>query len=263
MKLYFAAAEHKDYDLMKWCGVRKFLTSYFYARKKGIAKYANDELFLDSGAFSAFTQKKHIDIDEYIAFIKRNQCEIYAGLDVIGDAQKTEKNINYMKEKGLRPIPTFHKTSERYWIHKILDSDFDYIALGGMAGIDKNVLANEIWLDKVWNDILIRRPDIKVHGFGMTTFKLIKRYPWYSIDSTTWNVARKFGEGFTPVGKRARAKEIIPHMRERYGILVEQFSDDDLLTINTILYMLKIENEVNVRNETYDFSYLTSQKTLF
>ena len=44
------------------------------------------ELFLDSGAFSAFTQKVTIDIQEYIAFIKEHEdiIDVYANLDVIG-----------------------------------------------------------------------------------------------------------------------------------------------------------------------------------
>ena len=45
--------------------------------------------FLDSGAFSAFTQGAEIDIQEYIEFIKEHKdyLEAYANLDVIGDAE--------------------------------------------------------------------------------------------------------------------------------------------------------------------------------
>ena len=261
MKLYFAAAEAKDYDLLKWCGVSRFLTSYFYARKKGIDKYSNDDLFLDSGAYSAYTQKKDINIDEYIDFIKKNDCEIYAGLDVIGDAIQTLKNIEYVTASGLNPIPTFHKPSKESDLLELLDMNFEYIALGGMAGIDKNVKTNEIWLDKVWSLIIQKNSKLKVHGFGMTTFKLMKKYPWYSVDSTTWNVARKFGEGFTPQGKRISAKDIMPYLKDKYGILMDQHSENDLLVINTVLSMLEIESDINSKDT--DFSYLTAQQTLF
>jgi len=60
MKLYFAAAEGKDFDILRWCGVKKFLSSYFYCKKKGIEKYKTYDLFLDSGAFSSLNQNEEM-----------------------------------------------------------------------------------------------------------------------------------------------------------------------------------------------------------
>jgi hypothetical protein len=34
---------------------------------------------------------------------------------------------------------------------------------------------------------------VRVHGFRMTSFKDLKRYPFYSVDSTTWTTAVRFG----------------------------------------------------------------------
>ena len=33
---------------------------------------------------------------------------------------------------------------------------------------------------------LILKTEVKVHGFGMTGPPLLKRYPFYSVDSTSW-----------------------------------------------------------------------------
>ena len=34
----------------------------------------------------------------------------------------------------------------------------------------------------------------KVHGLGFTQTKLLKDYPFYSVDSTTWSAGHRFGE---------------------------------------------------------------------
>ena len=45
------------------------------------------------------------------------------------------------------------------------------------------------WLDRIWGDHLTNSdgtPKIKVHGFGLTAIPLMERYPWYSVDSSSW-----------------------------------------------------------------------------
>ena len=37
------------------------------------------------------------------------------------------------------------------------------------------------------------KPKVKVHGFGMTTRELLFRYPWASVDSTSWYSSRYGG----------------------------------------------------------------------
>jgi hypothetical protein len=34
---------------------------------------------------------------------------------------------------------------------------------------------------------------LKVHGFGLTVLSLMKRYPWFSVDSTSWVLTGRFG----------------------------------------------------------------------
>jgi len=63
------------------------------------------DIFLDSGAFSAYTQKAVIKLDDYIAFIKKyaKYITVYANLDVIGDAEATLKNQKLMERQGSSP----------------------------------------------------------------------------------------------------------------------------------------------------------------
>jgi len=164
-------------------------------------KVANKvELFLDSGAFSAWSKGASIDIQEYSKFIQRHEdvIEVYANLDVIGDAKATLKNQKTMEEAGLSPIPTFHQGEDWKYLHYYIER-YSYIALGGMIGMTSTNLIP--FLDTCWNiicDTKDRMPKVKVHGFGLTSLKLMLQYPWYSVDSTSWVVTGRMGSIYMP-----------------------------------------------------------------
>lgn len=145
-------------------------------------------LFLDSGAFSAQSQGVGIDIQDYIAFIKKHDeyIEHYAVLDVIGDAEKTLENQKIMEAAGLHPIPCFHYGEDEKYLQLYIDN-YDYIALGGMVPVSTGNLMK--WLDHIFGDLICDQDGmskVKVHGFGMTTVELMLRYPFWSVDSTSW-----------------------------------------------------------------------------
>jgi len=162
------------------------------------------QLFLDSGAFSAWSQGVEIDIDDYISFIKENEKYLftYVNLDVIGDPVKTYENQKYMERAGLNPIPVFHTTMEPLsWLEKYLDEGYEYIGLGGMAGGTVDRLSILRILDVCFATLLCHPdgiPRVKVHGFGMTSHLLMFRYPWYSVDSTSWVLTSRMGGLFVP-----------------------------------------------------------------
>lgn len=159
------------------------------------------DLFLDSGAFSAWTQGTEININEYIAFVQKHQdiIEVYANLDVIGDPKATWKNQKIMEAAGLTPLPTFHYGEDIKWLERYLRSGYDYIALGGMVPISTSAL--RYWLDNLFQNYLCTPsgiPKVKVHGFGLTSLPLMLRYPWYSMDSTSWKIVGRLGGILVP-----------------------------------------------------------------
>lgn len=158
------------------------------------------KLFLDSGAFSSWSKGSEINIKDYIEFIKEYEefLDVYAVLDSIGDPEKTLKNQKVMEKAGLTPLPCFHYGEpEKYLIHYL--ENYDYIALGGMVPISTPNLIG--WLDRIFKDYLCGKdgmPKVKVHGFGMTSIDLMFRYPWYSVDSTSWVMTSRFGSIYVP-----------------------------------------------------------------
>jgi len=168
-----------------------FLESYHYIHRDSQVKKIRAEgvkVFLDSGAFSAFTQGVKIDIAEYCDYIHKNADIILfpSVLDEIGDADGTWRNQQEMERRGTKPLPCYHYGEPT----EILDyyiSKYDYITIGGMVPISTPQLF--IWLDRLWEEHLCHNdgsPKVKVHGFGLTSLPLMKRYPWYSVDSSTW-----------------------------------------------------------------------------
>lgn len=148
------------------------------------------------------TQNVTIDIDEYIACIKKFKRDLthYANLDSIGNAEKTLENQRYMESKGLRPIPCYHRGEDISYL-KLYIKEYDYIALGGtvVEGLPSSSLPT--YLDRVWSDHICDEsgmPRVKVHGFGVTALDILVRYPWYSVDSTAWVMTGRFGAVFVP-----------------------------------------------------------------
>ena len=42
------------------------------------------------------------------------------------------------------------------------------------------------------------KPRLKVHGFGITAIPIMERYPWWSVDSSSWIQSAAFGSIITP-----------------------------------------------------------------
>jgi len=163
-------------------------------------KESKVNLFLDSGAFSAWSKGINIDIKDYINFIKEYEkyLEVYSVLDHIGDSELTLKNQKIMEKAGLSPLPCFHYGSDKKHLQYYVDN-YEYIALGGMVPISSKNLTT--WLDTLFSNFICDKngiPKVKVHGFGLTSLALMLRYPWYSVDSTSWVMTSRFGSVYIP-----------------------------------------------------------------
>lgn len=200
-RLYNEVMNEKERSVLH--SMRDLLESYHYINKQIAVERIRDvgtRVFLDSGAFSAFTLGKVIDLPAYCKYIHDNAdiIEFASVLDGIGDPLKTWQNQVEMERLGAKPLPCFHwGEDERYLEHYV--ANYEYITLGGM--VPHSSEENREWLDHVWKNYLTT-PDghakCKVHGFGMTSPSLMQRYPWYSVDSSSWVQMAFRGAVWTP-----------------------------------------------------------------
>jgi hypothetical protein len=213
----------------------KMLLSYHYYKNIDVAKLlarfpAAPMVFADSGAYSAHTQGAEVKIDEYAAWIKKWQkyITVYVNLDVIRNPEQTAANQRYLERQGLTPIPVFHTGTDM----KVLDQlaeQYGYIALGGMVGVSGPTVLK-------WSATCFKRvenKDVVFHGFGQTRNDVIQSLPWFSVDSSSWGKAHRFGQldcwtgrkfVKAQVGDRESIYKIAPYIRQ-YGGDPEDFAD--------------------------------------
>lgn len=198
MKIYYAGgfSADKKRKLLGSEGVLNHLETFARIRDKAMEGYTNEKVFLDSGAYSVLTKKSAIDIQKYIEFIKKhkNKIELYANLDVVGDAEGTFANQEIMEKAGLDPLPCFHYGEDlrylRGYAHK-----YGYVALGGLVPLSTDIKTLKVWLNRCFSVLMpyIKSKKLKVHAFGISSSEILLNYPFYSCDSSSWLAGARFG----------------------------------------------------------------------
>jgi len=174
-------------------------------------------LILDSGAFSAWTKKTEINLDNYCDWCLENidYIDHIVNLDVIPgsfgeknlpqseidrSARKGWENYEYMLSKGIpkeKLIHIFHQGEDYKWLEKMVAA-MDYIGLS--PANDRTTNQKIDWLDSCMKYVTDDKghPIVKFHGFAVTSLKLMMRYPWYSVDSTSWVMISRTGSVLVP-----------------------------------------------------------------
>jgi hypothetical protein len=162
------------------------------------------KLFIDSGAYSAYTLGKEIDVDEYIEYVNAidDYVTLFAQVDKIPGKHgqpKTKKevldaprqsfeNYLYMRERVKSPhklLPVFHRREDWAWLEKIISEGAGYIGLAPTT--DSSEVEKKVFFEKCF-DIIKRskNPNIKTHAFGVTSLPMLSLFPFTSADSTGW-----------------------------------------------------------------------------
>jgi len=190
------------------------LESYHYVeaqRHVDAIRAKGRKVFLDSGAFSMWSKGVSVDLPRYAEYIKRNHdiIEVASVLDGIGDPALTLENQKKLEDLGVEVLPCFHYGEPLHYLEHYLEN-YDHITLGGMVPISTPDL--RVWLDSIWDSHLTDEngiPRVKVHGFGLTVLDLMKRYPWYSVDSTSYVLTSRFGSIYWPLPDGRETKLVI------------------------------------------------------
>jgi len=272
MILYFAMP-NAPYDMQAVLDTKhtRCLFSYHYFADeidllKELRKKYKIKDFIDSGAFSAHSQGAVINLDEYIDFLHELKPHFYVGLDDLKSYKITLENQRIMEDAGLKPAPTFHLGEPIQVLEQFIEK-YDYIALGGMVGAGTSNIIS--FLNGVWAIILRKKPKLKVHGFGLTTLKIIKQYPFYSVDSSSYSA----GVRFASVSRWAEKKEVLYNEEfwkycKEHKIKYEK-GDEIKGEVRTICIGASCDafqemiDYVDRFQKKRNFNYLTAQQTLF
>lgn len=139
--------------------------------------------------------------DKYVSFLRKHEAEteVYTNLDIVNHPEYTWENQKWFEEQGLHPMPVWHFGCDTKWLVRYLDAGYDYIGIGGMVPNPYKVLKPS--LDTIFTKFICDStglPRVKVHGFAATSIPLMCRYPWYSVDSSTWIKTAAFGQIIVP-----------------------------------------------------------------
>jgi len=133
-------------------------------------------------------------VDAYAAYCAANQhlLEFYVNVDVIFQPKTSFRMQKYLENTySLHPMPVFHYTTEEEdfkWLKRYMEN-YEYIGIGG---IGQDVPKDRYYThgDRVF-EMLTK--DHKAHGFAMTSPDMLARWPWHSVDSTSWVLYGRYG----------------------------------------------------------------------
>lgn len=208
MKLFLAGVESQEKN--SWINeYDNYLTTYFsFMNATGVERFKKfltnfnceqQDILLDSGAFGAWSRGLSIKVEDYIRFLQnfKDKLFAYVELDVKADknisfdksVELTKEHQKIMEDNGLNPLPVYHANSQKYSYLEELLEKYDYIMIGGMAGESFDLDAELNHIFSVNNKY--RK---KLHGLGQTSIRVCLKYPFYSVDSTTWLIGGKNSE---------------------------------------------------------------------
>jgi hypothetical protein len=159
-------------------------------------------VMLDSGAWTAFRQKKEVKREKYAQFVTDNKdmFDTCINLDFVNNSEESYKNWMALRKMGVETMPVYHMlTGKEQYLRKYLEVT-DHIALGGVAKLNSRQRFSG--LDRIWKKYLLDEngmPKVKVHGLGLTQIEQMIRYPWYSVDSFTPVISAVWGSVLLPL----------------------------------------------------------------
>jgi hypothetical protein len=153
-----------------------------YQRDADLGAYRPRRRMLDSGAFSVWKSGRTIDIDELVRESMTGGWDESVGLDVIGSATGTRRNMDYMLEKGSPAMPVFH-IGDPWELLAYYCERWPKVGLGAMVGAPARVR------DRFVEQCFARAWPHRFHAFGCTQPAVLGAYPFHSADSSSWQQA--------------------------------------------------------------------------
>lgn len=201
-------------DIVRDLNYPNILISYAYAQEIDKWPYQPDYFILDSGAFTAWSLGKQVDVRALGAFAQRRSelwpSTITVNLDVIpgekgrtstrterlDGMRKSVANADYLRSLGLRVMEVFHQDEPMSFLYELADRRQPGEVLGISPRNDVTPNQKLEWQNNVFA-ALVRHCGHDAfppcHGLAVTTDRLMRAFPYYSVDSSTWVNAFRYG----------------------------------------------------------------------
>lgn len=192
--------------------VEKVLTTYAYPdefcqnEQSWLKRDVRPRVIIDSGAFTAWSTGKPIDPRNYAEWAldidrrwRHKMASLaFMNLDVIGDQDGTWRNQKILEGIGMSPLPIVTYGVDLSHLDRAL-SEYPYIALGGLVPHSRSKVKLRKWLDACFSRVMshYKRSGImpRIHLLGITSDWVLRRYPCFSSDSSSWMSCLRFGGG--------------------------------------------------------------------
>ena len=212
MKYYLGVQNDSVFDRLTYAHHNRILFSHHYFNSKPrveavLKKNMDHEIMVDSGAFTAWSIGKPVDLEAVRDFYKFCQSIkpdlIFINLDQIpgkrGQKPSKEeakkacevswKNYISLKKDIKNLLPVFHEDDDYKYL-EMMKQETDYIAIS--PANDSSTERRIGWLDTVYHNL---KADYRTHGLAATSKRIMERYPFYSVDSVNYRAFAMYGRG--------------------------------------------------------------------
>lgn len=208
LSIFYSGVEYESYlDILYDLGIRNFLMSYEYLKGKGrsqLKKYSDMHLFIDSGAYTYITNPEfesytveqwEEQIKSYLKWAKSHKDQIFAIADLdlqylVGNEKVYEWRKKYfepfMLETGIPVCFIYHEEGNEQWEYMCKRYPYIGLSLNVDGNIDEADLREKFRIAEKYNTL--------IQGMASTRTQMLTEFPFYTVDSTTWNVGLKYGE---------------------------------------------------------------------
>jgi len=286
MKLLLAGAENTTVAKNLWNVKAPYcLLSYYRLKEKdkvdllkfikSFRENGNKFLFLDSGAFSFFTQTglvKHDRVQKVIELKRTDEnperyfqkyfnwlkqygylFDIFCELDVgriVGTEKIREWREMFKKENMLdKLVVVWHNDETDFEDYENLCQEYKFVALPGRMKLQEYVSCLDV----------ARKYKTKLHGFGLTKREILKRIPFFSVDSTSWLGGNLYGiisifqgDKLIDIGNKQERRRYQNYI-ESLGLSFEKILQDDNNEVNKLnaLTWIKYGQWIDEKQEKY------------
>ena len=257
-QIFYSGVEPEDFfNTLYECGIRTFLMSYHYIMSKHInmrERFENKgiKLIVDSGAHTYFNndgydthtvEEWESHLQKYLSWAEKYKDYIFALAnfdfeDLVDDPAVIDKwNQEYfepfMLKTGIPVCFVWHQNSYRDWEYYC--KRYPYVSISA-TNTQGDYLSVSDFKDYIKT---AEKYGSLVHGMGMTQTSMLTELPFYTVDSTTWQVGMRYGEmNYWNGAKIIRLKKVkwkgdmLDNIVDRYHLDKQLLIDEDLAEMN-------------------------------